>query len=153
MELSKKRKETMVHQLHGSSDGMYGLIKDGFFDNKLKYPDRKDYNVKKKCGECGTMHTDTDAELKYKNAMVAYRAEKGELHKLFTFAAMFDYGLDNLKKPVYDKVFALAWDRGHSAGMYEVYNCLADLADLMILTIEHGYNINIARAEGKLKNG
>ena len=131
MELNQTEKNTMLRMVQERH--LTGLINDGFFENKLPYPSRKTH---KKCEHCGSHYKDENAEIKYKNDMAAYRKIDAKNHALFKYAAMWDYGLDGLKPEVYEKTFALAWDRGHSAGLHEVYNCLADLADLMILTIE-----------------
>lgn len=116
--------------------GLGGLINEGYFKNDIPYPNKKDFKVKYTCEHCGSKVEDAKAEEMYTNALKEYRAEDARLYQLFKKVVMHHYGLEGLKEEVYEKTWSIAWEQGHSAGYHEVYSCLADLADLMILTIE-----------------
>lgn len=62
-------------------------------------------------------------------ARAAYGAETSRLLELFKRDMFEDLGIaDNPKR---DKLFSIAWDKGHSAGLSEVYNEAQDLVDLI----------------------
>ncbi len=142
MELSKAEKDKVLLDIWESRDGIYGMIKNGYFGNDEK-------PVKPNKPRLHTGHTSSQAldyaeefvayEQKlpdYEAAMRKYRKNNALKHELFKFAAMWEYDLCKLKNPAYDKCFSLAWDRGHSYGLYEVYNCLADIADLTLTIVK-----------------
>jgi hypothetical protein len=65
----------------------------------------------------------------YKRAMQEYRVKEGAIYTNFKFALYEDLGISRNSKR--EKLFAKAWDRGHSSGFYEVYNTALDLVDLI----------------------
>ena len=77
----------------------------GDFDNKLPYVGRND------------------------PARAAFDQHQRDLHDEFRKSLFETFDVAN--HPKRDKVFALAWERGHSAGFYEVANEFADLVDLI----------------------
>ena len=73
----------------------------------------------------------------YEIARKAYQAQWAELQKeshrldaAFKADAIKECGLEG--HPKADKAFSMAWDRGHSAGLPEVYMNLEELADLLL---------------------
>jgi len=60
----------------------------------------------------------------------AYRAEERYLVEMFKQDLFNDLGIaDNPKR---DKLFAIAWDMGHSSGYSEVYNYACELVVLIV---------------------
>jgi len=51
------------------------MIKNRFFKNHLKYPTRKDFQVRKVCKHCGSKYHDKEAYEKYKQAQIEWREE------------------------------------------------------------------------------
>jgi len=66
--------------------------------------------------------------IEYRKQLDAYNAEIGRLREEFKHDALDEFGL--LNHPKADKIFAYAWEQGHSAGYSEVYNYLSELSDL-----------------------
>ena len=65
----------------------------------------------------------------YSKDKAAYGAEEGRLHQEFRQDIADEFGVaDN---PKFDKCFAKAWEDGHSAGYYEVYNVFSELVELI----------------------
>lgn len=60
----------------------------------------------------------------------AYYTEMRRLEDQFKVDLLADLGLTG--HPKADKVYALAWQRGHSSGYSEVYNEAIDLAELVL---------------------
>jgi hypothetical protein len=58
-----------------------------------------------------------------------YRRESGRLHTEFMDKLKKDYGLSD--KP-FDLIWSKAWERGHSAGLQEVYHEFDDLFEFLI---------------------
>ncbi len=81
-------------------------IKSGYFKNKLPYATHKADKV----------------------VNTAYNAEERRLDALFKKEALAEVGLG--KHPKKDKIYAKAWEDGHSSGYYEVWACLQGLVDL-----------------------
>ena len=85
---------------------IYEKISNGYYDTKLPYVT---YNKDKK-------------------ANIAYHNDQNRLVELFKKDALKEVGLAN--HPKSDKIYAKAWENGHSAGYNEVLNHLKDLAEL-----------------------
>jgi hypothetical protein len=66
----------------------------------------------------------------YKEAKTAYNAETARLMQQFKADMFEDLGITD--NPKADKLYAKAWDYGHSSGLREVYNYAADLVDLIV---------------------
>ena len=64
-------------------------------------------------------------------ARQAYNAEAARLHQKFRDDLFVDLGIT--MHPLRDKLFAKAWEDGHSSGYSEVYNCALGLMDLIEL--------------------
>ncbi len=62
-------------------------------------------------------------------ARAAYNAETARLTELFKQDLFEDLGIEN--NPKRDKLYSIAWDKGHSAGFSEVYSEAEDLVDLI----------------------
>ena len=63
-------------------------------------------------------------------AFEAYHRENGRIDDLFRKDALQEAGLTG--HPKAEKAFEMAWERGHSSGYHEVFNCLLPLADLLL---------------------
>lgn len=74
-----------------------------------------------------------DYQIKNKEYWVDYREwyqETNRLLALFADDLAKEFGLEN--HPRKDKLYSAAWDRGHSAGLEEVYICYANLKDILV---------------------
>lgn len=69
----------------------------------------------------------TDEEA-FKAARIEYATEEARLMHLFKLDCFTDAGL--LKNPFTGALYDLAWERGHAAGLQEVYNIFMELAVL-----------------------
>ena len=58
-----------------------------------------------------------------------YDEETARLTKLFYEDSVLELGIKN--NPKVGKAWEMAWDNGHSSGLYDVYNCLIEYADLI----------------------
>jgi len=65
----------------------------------------------------------------YKAHQLQYTDEKNKLHEEFVNDLFENFNVMN--NPKKDKAFALAWERGHSNGLEEVYNEFYDLVELI----------------------
>lgn len=84
--------------------------------------------------ECQAYAADLKA---YTIAKEAYNAQWAEINKerqqldaAFKADALKECGLEG--HPKADKAFSMAWDRGHSGGLPEVYGYLEELAELLL---------------------
>lgn len=64
----------------------------------------------------------------YNTQREQYRKDEGRIHQEFRDDALKAVGM--FGHPKADKVYALAWENGHSAGFQEVFNHLIGLAGL-----------------------
>lgn len=63
-------------------------------------------------------------------AWEAYHDESNKLYDLFKHDSLTETGLIN--HPKAEKAFAMAWERGHANGLYEVWYELRELAELLL---------------------
>lgn len=66
----------------------------------------------------------------YDDVLKAWRAEDARMTAKFREDALKAVGLWG--HPKADKIYAFAWEHGHSSGLSEVANWLDDLADLFV---------------------
>lgn len=59
----------------------------------------------------------------------AYQRDEWDKSALFNFKLALDSGLDKYPDMIHDTVYALAWERGHSAGFSEIAICYDDLVE------------------------
>jgi hypothetical protein len=88
-------------------------IRDRDFESKLPYP---------------TYHD--KGKPNYDAMRKAYQEDVSRLSNEFYAAAMAEVGLTSHPKAA--KAWAMAWDRGHSAGYGEVLNELREVAELLL---------------------
>lgn len=60
----------------------------------------------------------------------AYNLDVARLNAMFRDAVSEDIGLKK-DHPKYDKIWEMAWDRGHANGLVEVYNEMIELYELI----------------------
>ena len=111
-------------------------IKNGYYNNKLEYPKRPAricdhcnnilprHDMGDFCKHCGKPIKDA-----YHKKMELYNTEDVEVIKLFKQELIADFGVDGNDKA--NLLFDKAWDRGHSAGLHEVYGEFEELVDLI----------------------
>jgi hypothetical protein len=92
-------------------------------------PRAKDFVSQKKCRECGHLHQ-SQGDVAYQAALKSHRLNTALNHELFKYACCWESGLEYGSK-IYSKAFQMAWSRGKSAGLHEVYYELQDLAELL----------------------
>jgi len=68
-------------------------------------------------------------EEQYKAARIKFYDEQNRLHDLFRKDLFEEFGVEDNPKSNY--AFGIAWDRGHSSGLHEVYQHFAELAPLL----------------------
>jgi hypothetical protein len=130
IKITEEMKVTIIDKIQNHDQGLFGLIeRDKFFETTTPYPDRKDYNIKRKCSHCKSLHEDKTAKLQFEADMRKYRDDQHRLNQLFKFAALWDCGIH--EHPKADKAYEMAYSRGHSSGIWEIYQNLVELADLL----------------------
>ncbi len=71
-----------------------------------------------------------DKDMEEFNRMIAERKRKfHELEDAFKKDALEELGLSN--HPHADRIYAFAWENGHSSGLQEVWSCLQELKNLL----------------------
>jgi len=105
------------------------IIRNNFFENSLIYPDPNDFEINKVCKHCGSKYKDEDAKEKYREAQNLYRKEDNRLYNLFKEATLLANDIKHDDKV--DKMFGIAWERGHAYGMYEVYQCFEEMVPIL----------------------
>ena len=104
-------------------------IKNGDYKNKKQYPVRANFKIMKLCEYCGQSYKDKKSEEEYKNAHREYRIETSTLMKQFR-NDLFEEA-EIIEHPKADKIWNLAWERGHSSGLAEVYDYFFEYLDLI----------------------
>ena len=66
--------------------------------------------------------------------MKLYREDVDTKREEFKYACFHDVGLEYGTAPS-EKAFEMAWSRGHSSGLHEVYYNLEELTELLRTTI------------------
>lgn len=87
---------------------IFQRIKEGYYDCKVPYPDRKDPYFKQKRQD--------------------FEIEQNRLYDLFESDLIFDNGLT--RHPKAKLLYRKAYEHGHSGGMTEIAICFADWAEL-----------------------
>lgn len=129
--ITEEMKATVIDKIQNHDQGIFGLIeRDKFFETTTPYPKREDYNIRRKCSHCKSTHEDKTAKLQFDADMRKYRDDHNRLLDLFKFAALWD--CDIHEHPKADKAYNMAWSRGHSSGIWEVYQELTELAELLV---------------------
>jgi hypothetical protein len=94
--------------------------------DKLRFADFNVIEVAQKQGflieEIGNLDT-------YQEQLDAYRKDEARLINEFTNDLFEDYGVSD--HPGRHVMFSEAWERGHSAGFGEVYNCFSNILDFV----------------------
>lgn len=123
------------------------------YTNPLPYPSKGEFRTKfwyrrgqciaKKIGDQPTLfmmgfssedldgaavENDDDA-IAFIAARNAYNQKSAMLHEQFKLDMFKDLGIE--KNPKREKLFAVAWERGHSSGYSDVYNVACDLVELI----------------------
>lgn len=78
------------------------------------------------------------AKARHHELLAAFHAEERRLNDLFFSDAHDELAIAYLPKPVLEKLDAMAWSRGHSAGYHEVYNAMCDLVELAEVAYKAG---------------
>lgn len=71
---------------------------------------------------------------------IAYSNREFDLRDQFYRDAEEDYGFGFLPDHIKSMIHGYAWDRGHSAGYEEVYNCYAAVVEIALAAHEAGQN-------------
>lgn len=105
------------------------IITNKFFENSLIYPNPIDFRIDKVCEHCGSTYKDENAKKEYREAQNLYRKEDNRLYHLFKEATFLANDMKHDDKV--DKMFSVAWERGHAYGMYEVYQCFEEMVPIL----------------------
>jgi hypothetical protein len=109
------------------------LIEKGVFTPPKK-PYSKDFTIFKKCECCGNTDIEYSGKENYRAAIKRYRKAAAIKHELFKYACCIELQIEYGTAQT-NKAFEMAWDRGHHAGLHEVYYALQDLAALLHLDV------------------
>lgn len=117
-------------------------LREGRYRNKMDYPKRWPFKCLcgaeyghardiKFCPECGAAITEAKAEhfAEIEAAQALYNKETARLNALFQADVFEDLGITD--HPKRHKLWAKAYDMGHSAGMGEVYHYCCELVELI----------------------
>jgi len=105
------------------------IIKNDFFKNTLEYPNKKNFKVNKVCEHCGSSYTDKEAFIKYKQSRDEYQAEENRLYYLFRDSLFLNHNIEITDKG--KVMFEIAWSRGHSSGLYDVFLCFEEMVEIL----------------------
>ncbi len=95
--------------------------------NKSIYEKLRDDDYKTKLEYVSYKHR---SDVDYVAKREAYKADVSRLNDEFKRDALAEAGLTD--HPKADRIFAYAWQEGHSAGFHDVLSHLTDLADLFL---------------------
>jgi len=111
-------------------------IQEGYYESKVPYPGSKPLKPKPLLGKEYNELNKKALKIyeglisEHNEKVLVYRKEQARLAKEFREDALEYVGLTGHLKA--DKAFELAWDKGHSSGLYEVLTNLEELAELLI---------------------
>ena len=122
---------------------MYEAIRSGKYDNDYEAVKRPNKPIKPRENQCDGIDDYCAKTHEYADSMKAFgilndkykedQKKRGirynELIEQFKQDALEDVGLEN--HPRKEKAYDYAWDKGHSAGLQEVYSYLVDIADVL----------------------
>lgn len=66
----------------------------------------------------------------YDNANALAKEHNSDVDRLIVRYIQLESGLNTIPAQYQDKVYSFAWDKGRSAGYYEVYSYLTDLVEI-----------------------
>jgi hypothetical protein len=132
MELTDAQKSYIKNLLAGNA--LIDLISKDVFKVIAK-PMSKDFMFESKCECCGGILKE-DGKEKYRAAIARYHEDTGVKHQLFKYTCCIETGLQYGTTPT-NKAFQIAWSRGKSAGLHEVFYELQELAELLQVHIDY----------------
>lgn len=97
---------------------LYDRIKSGEFNNTYPYPN-------------ATYLKANGWDDRLKEEKMEYARQERLKLDAFEAAALADVGLDT--HPNREAIYNHAWSQGHASGLWEVYQCLSDIADLFFI--------------------
>lgn len=119
-------------------------IRAGHYTTKLEYPERPEPRPKNPEFPKGIPATERtrifeafnsqlsafeEKERLFKEAMIARRADEGRLYESFKEDTLAE--LDITKHPKAERLWSLAWERGHATGFMTVLEEAEELVDLL----------------------
>jgi hypothetical protein len=131
-------------QLRGEKS-LEQIISDGFFQSKVKCPQspckprlKPGHSSREALEYASVLATYEHAHKLYKVELKEYRDDAARLHNIFKWACIQEItGMATDMRPKYleavEIAWAMAWDRGHSSGLHEVYQELLELNTLLTL--------------------
>lgn len=102
----------------------------GYFTNQFIYPKTDHYGIIRTCEQCGHKYKDEESQERYREELEKYRTEESRLYNMFKDSLIYSWDLDPGREKT-QKVFNMAWDRGHADGLYEVIQEFDELAELI----------------------
>ena len=107
------------------------------YENKMEYPTKvrkpllpKIHNSETVKEYAQKLQVYEEEYAAYQVILAEYRNETNRLWNEFKKDAIDDVGL--LNHPKADKAYNMAYERGHSEGLYSIYDELCEIADLLI---------------------
>jgi hypothetical protein len=109
------------------------------YKNTLPYPEapKKPDILRKSVGELtdeelknvrGIKRQYEQAKIAYDEARKAYGKEDGRLYEKFYNDIRREFDID---PDLHSRIFAYAWDKGHSSGYHEVYQVYEEIVDVI----------------------
>ncbi len=112
-------------------------IADGEFENRVEYPNKpskprleRDHTFAQVTEYAKQLALYETLNAGYRADLDAYRAGERASYDLFKTELLKDLGIAD--HPKADRLFSMAWERGHSEGYHSVYSEAEDLSDLMV---------------------
>jgi hypothetical protein len=105
------------------------IIRNDFFRNTLDYPTQEIFQVRKICEHCGSTYSDKEAWNKFTESRSEYQAEENRLYFLFRDSLFLNHNIEITDKG--KSMFNIAWGRGHSSGIHDVYICFEEMVDIL----------------------
>lgn len=104
----------------------YDLITGGFFDNRKDFPNSPGMTT---CPTCGSKYKDPVKKAAFDRKRKEYNEEQARLENLFKEALFYYTNVSD--NPKANSAYSIAWEKGHSSGLAEVYNEFLDLVVLI----------------------
>lgn len=102
----------------------------GYFTNQFIYPKKDHYGIMRTCEHCQSRYKDDEAQERYREEINKYHVEDLRLYNMFKDSLIYSWDLDPGREKT-QKAFALAWDKGHACGYYEVIQEFDELVELI----------------------
>ncbi len=102
----------------------------GYFTNQFLYPKKEEFGITKTCEYCKSVYKDEEAQDRFREELDKYRTEDLRLYNMFKASLIYSWDLDPANEKT-EKLFNIAWDKGHASGYYDVIQEFNELVELI----------------------